>query len=185
MKNHMIFIWFFIDNFRLFRFSEKCQIFFRIFFRARFFFSESEKNLDHYSDSKLHALSNGAIFRSIPALLPSKRRLWKNNSFFSHYFHAFKETPNKFSECTLKWISSCAYFLNWKMETQFLSLHKTIIPQQNAMFFFVIVTLWIYYSILLRSWEKWYEVCPPKIIECVASACSEKSKTDSNSEKKH
>ena len=31
--------------------------------------SELEKKLDMYSDSELHALSNGAIFRAIPALI--------------------------------------------------------------------------------------------------------------------
>ena len=45
-----------------------------IFFRDFFF----EKNLRYYMNVKIRARSNGAIFRAIAALLPTKRRLWKN-----------------------------------------------------------------------------------------------------------
>ena len=72
-------IWIFIGKIWLFPISWKNPNF---FFKSkkRIFFSELENFSDMYSDSELHALSNGAIFRAIRALLHA---VWERSKKFT------------------------------------------------------------------------------------------------------
>ena len=55
-------------------FFEKCQIFSDVFFDVNFF-SELRFFLGYSFDVKFRARSIGEVFRVIPTLLPTKRRL--------------------------------------------------------------------------------------------------------------
>ena len=57
-----------------------------------YFLSESEIFLDHYSESELHDLSNGAMIRAIRALLPAVWSLRKN-TFYTH--ETERQSPNE------------------------------------------------------------------------------------------